>query len=306
MPSSATARAVVRFQAHIGGRKKRGRWPIVRLEHVLRALGSARAGRRGSSFVMLRVRPGVVADRPCRASRSARTMPGDCLTLLADHEERRADVQRAAARRRICSVNGPGPSSNVSATRPLRTGGAMRCDRPAAQLEDGPVAVDRGRLRDGARRARGELGRTAPASPADRGAPGADGAARCGRRRRRRRRRATTAIARCRRRRAAPPRPPAAAGARTCSSGAERRRPPRRRARRRALRGQLEARVDHDEAGELRAEHDAVGVAEARQRAAARDHERRRRRSSRLASGALAPPQRAHDAAEQRDACRTC
>ena len=45
------------------------------------------------------------------------------------------------------------------------------------------------------------------------------------------------------------------------------------RRRRRALRGQLEARVDHHEPGELRAEHDAVGVADAGERAAARDDE---------------------------------
>ena len=75
---------------------------------------------------------------------------------------------------------------------------------------------------------------------------------------------------------------------------------PRRGATGAPLRGELEAGVDHHEAGELRAEHEAVGVTEARERAAARDRPARPRRSAGW-RGALAAAQRAHDAAEQRD-----
>ncbi len=117
MPSSATTRAVVLFQAQVGGRKKRGRWPIVAsMIFCVRSICARWPAK--PSFVMLGcVQVWLPITMP--ASRSSRTMPGDSLTFSPITK----NVARAcsdSSSSRICRVNGPGPSSNVSATRPLR------------------------------------------------------------------------------------------------------------------------------------------------------------------------------------------
>ena len=76
---------------------------------------------------------GRLLDVACRSRRTSRATCSD------------------RSSRRIGSVYGPGPSSKVSATRPLRTGGAMRSTFFPRTREDGPVAADRERQRDGAR-----------------------------------------------------------------------------------------------------------------------------------------------------------
>ena len=295
MPCSATARAVVRFQIHIGGRKKRGRCPIVRsrMSCVRRICARCTASRK--RVILGCDQEWLPTTMP--AARSSRTIPGDCCTFRPITKNVACACSDCSSRR-IGSVNGPGPSSNVSATRPLRAGGATRCDVRPAHGEDRAVAADRERERDGVDACRRQLGahhrareRAAPI-PADRPARG---------------RRAVTAAVQDdggdrdhregEQRGGEREQPPAQEDA---SSGAERRRPPRRARGGNALRGQLEARIDHHEARELRAEHEAVGIAHARQRAAARDDEHARS-DEQVGAHPLVPAQRAHDAGQQRE-----
>ena len=157
MPSSATTRAVVWFQAQVGGRKKRGRWPIVAsMISCVRSICARWPAK--LSFVMFGcVQVWLPTTMP--ASRSSRTMPGDSLTLLADHEERGARVQRLQL---------------VQDLRRVRAGAVVERQRHAALAvgrrdalrpscrgppRTGPSPCDRGRLLDacaaGARRAAG-------------------------------------------------------------------------------------------------------------------------------------------------------
>ena len=251
--------------------------PDRRLEQVLRAahlralLGEAELRHAAGA-----TRSGCRSTMP--ASRSA---PHDVRRLLgvaADHEERRAHVQRAQLGQHLPRV---------------RARAVVERERHAA------LAVRAGR------RARPSVPRSSKIGPSPRVAVGCgDGAARAAPRARaglracraRRRLAADRAAARCRaaaaarqERRTRRTMPPATSSAATTASsrrraytahpaptGVVRRGPPRRR----ALRGQLEAGVDHHEARELRAEHDAVGVAE---RASACRCSRRRARRRRPA-----------------------
>ena len=226
-------------------------------------------------------------------------MPGDCFALRPITKNVACTCSERSSSS-TCAVYGPGPSSNVSATRPLR---AWRDDAPhgscRAPRRSGPspwVAVGCGQIAD---RPGGELG------PARSGVHGL-------RRQRRRSDRSAVGPRRLRRtgRRARSPMPTATSSAAATASSRRRAYMLTRRrrassasaARRDGARCEASSkpRVDHDEARELRAEHDAVGVADARQRPAARD-DQHAGADQEVGERALAAAQRAHDAAEQRD-----
>jgi len=137
---------------HIGGRKKRGRCPIVASSRFWVRRTCARWPAR-LSFVRLGWRPGVVADDHARGAQrlhDARRLPG----VVPDHEERAAHVQRAQLFQHLHRVRAPARRRTSARRGPCRR--VARRARPSrrAPLEQGTVAVDRLRSRDGASRAR--------------------------------------------------------------------------------------------------------------------------------------------------------